>query len=686
MQLVPCRFESSAFGGEEMKNNKRRTLSFCWFLFLLGSTTYSCAVAGLIQRESFFGNRGKQAPSISPDGTRLAYLAPDARGVPNVWVRTIGGKDDTLLTDASHRGIPRYSWARDSRHILFEKDSDGDENWHLYLAELGTKRVRDLTPFAGSKAQNLLTSAQRPDEILVGLNLRDSRYFDMYRIKLSTGDVTLDTENPGDVLSWNTDSHFVIRAATAFDSKTGQSVLRVRDAAGQPWRTLVVWPFEESLFFGQINGGSVVADFSADGESLYVVSASGSDTGRLIRLDAHSGKELEIIAEDSRSDVAEDPDGFPDYRPLILSNPNTHHIQAVGFEYLQWKWTVVDSGFRSEWESLQRKLPGFIRVVSRDDSDMMWVIAQVVADKPQTFFLYNRNTKSTAILFVEAPELVKYRLGDVSPVLITARDGLKLVAYLTLPQGVKGRSLPMVLYVHGGPWARDHWGYDPVTQFLANRGYAVLRVNYRGSTGFGKAFLNAGNHQFGFGMQDDLTDAVKWAIEQRIADPKRVGIMGYSGGGYASLRGITRTPELYACAVDVDGPTDVKALFASMPSWWEAVKARWIRRIGDVEHDDELNRRMSPAFDVDKIRVPVLIGQGARDPRVNIKSSEVTVAALRRQKVAVIYVVYPDEGHHFLRAENNIDFLGRVEEFLAKHLGGRAAPWYEVSGSTAEMR
>ena len=658
-----------------------------WLLFVLAlaAPVADGQLPTLIPREVIFGNAQKQFPQISPDGTRLAYLAPE-KDVLNVWVKTIGKQDDALLTGESHRPILIYRWAADSQHILYEQDSDGDENWHIFSADLKTKHVRDLTPFLGIKAQNLLTSSKRPNEILVGLNLRDPRVFDMYRIDLTTGAVVLDTENPGDVLSWTTDPDFVIRAATAFELKTGETVLRVRDAQNQPWRDLVVWPFEQMGMFGQINGGSVVADFTADGKSLYVVSALNSDTQRLVKIDAHTGKELEVAAEDAHSDIAEDFLSFPDFRPLVMINPVSHVLQAAAFEYLQYEWKFLDPAVKADFDVLRKDHTGFFIVINRDDADSRWVAAEIRADGPLRFYLYDRATKRAEFLFTPRTEFEQYKMTESRPVVIPARDGLKLVSYLTLPSGVAQRNLPLILYPHGGPWARDDWGFDPLTQWFANRGYAVLQVNYRGSTGLGKAFLNAGNHQFGLGMEDDIIDGAKWAIAQGIADAKRIAIMGFSGGGYATLRGVSRYPDLFVCGVDVVGPSDVKLLFESMPTQWGAVKTRWVRRIGDVEHNDELNRELSPLYHVDQIRVPMLIGQGANDPRVNIKNADLIAQALREKKIPVTYIVYTDEGHGFARPENNLDFFGRVEEFLAKYLGGRAEPWKQIPGSTAEVR
>jgi dipeptidyl aminopeptidase/acylaminoacyl peptidase len=661
-------------------------LALATSLLLFSPPISQAELPPLIPREVIFGNPQKQLPFLSPDGRRLAYLAPE-KDVLNVWVRTVGKSDDSPVTRDAHRPIFLYRWAEDAEHILFLQDSDGDENWHVYSVDLKTQLIRDLTPFQGAKAQNLITSPKRPDEILVGLNLRTPRLADMYRINLKTGAVVLDTENPGDVLSWTTDADFIIRAATAFNLKTAETTLRVRDSQSAPWRDLVVWPFEQMGMYGQINGGTVVADFASDGKSLLVVSALHSDTQRLVRIDAQSGKELEVLAEHPRSDVAEDFLSFPDFRPLVMVDPSTHAVQAVAFEYLQYEWKVLDPAVKADFDLLQKEHPeSFMTVISRDHSDSKWILAESRSDRPIRFYLYDRATKHAEFLFTPRPEFDQYKMSETKAVEFPARDGMKLVGYLTLPVGVEPRNLPLLLYPHGGPWARDDAGFDTFTQWLANRGYAVLQVNFRGSTGFGKTFLNAGNHQFGLGMEDDMIDGVKWVIAQGIADPKRVAIMGGSAGGYATLRGVSSYPDLFRCGVDLVGPSDLKILFTSMPAGWGAVKTRWVRRMGDVEHDDELNRKLSPLYHVDQIRVPMLIGQGANDPRVNIKNSDVIVEALRKNKIPVTYIVYPDEGHGFARPENNLDFFGRVEDFLAKYLNGRAEAWVQIPGSTAEVR
>lgn len=639
----------------------------------------------LIPRETLFANPAKTQPQLSPDGKKLAYLAPDRTGALNVSVETLGRNDAVAVTAESRRRIESFRWAADGQHIIYIQDSDGNETWHVYSAHLATRKVHDLTPYKNVRASNLLTNPRYPQEILVALNLRDTHVQDMYRVDLSTRAVRLDTPNPGDVLSWTADDRFIIRAATAFDPKSGHTIVRVRDDKDRPWRDLISWPFEDSLMFGQATGSSVIAGFSGNGSSLYLVSAMQTDTGQLVEVDVRTGRELRVLARHPRSDVATDPDSFPDTRPLVMIDPASRQVQAVAFQYLQWEWRLLDASIATDWETLSKNLPGFLRVVSRDRADSKWIIARVSDDRPQQFYLYDRKTRTARSLLAEPPALHQFPTARKKPVELTARDGRRLVSYLTMPAGLTGRPLPMVLIPHGGPWIRDDWGYDALVQFLANRGYAVLQVNYRGSAGFGKKFLNAGNNQLGLAMQDDLTDAVNWATRQGIGDAKRVAILGISVGGYATLRGLTRTPELYSCGVDVVGPSDLKASFAAFPPWWKAIKTRWIRRVGDVERDERLNKALSPLHEADRIKVPLMIAQGANDPRVTIRNSDLMVHNLRKRNRPVTYIVYPDEGHGFVRHANKLDFYGRVEIFLKHCLGGRAQPWQPVLGSTAQV-
>jgi dipeptidyl aminopeptidase/acylaminoacyl peptidase len=625
------------------------------------------AAQPLIPRQILFGNPVKASPRISPDGMRLAYLAPSDQGVLNVWVRTIGKTDDVQVTNDTHRGIRSHFWAEDGKYLFYMQDLGGDENFHVYSVDLETRTVRDLTPYQGVRAEGVMLDKKFPNEMLVGLNLRDRRVFDMYRIDLATGAITLDTENPGDVLGWVTDAEFQIRAAQAQNPIDASTVLRVRDSRNAPWRTLLTLPFGE-------NGG--IDDFSADGKSLYLETSVGADTARLVRVDVTSGKELETIAKDPRVDVGG-----------VIIHPDTRLVQAVGFNYLRNEWRVLDSTIKADFDILAKLGRGDFYLSGRDRADKNWLITYQVDNGPLAWYVYNRESKTPELLFLNQPDLAKYKMAKMEPVVIKVRDGFKLVSYLTLPAGITAKKLPLVLNVHGGPWGRDGWGYNPEAQWFANRGYACLQVNFRASTGFGKKFLHAGDKQWGVGtMQHDLTDAVKWAITQGIADPKRICIYGGSYGGYATLAGLVFTPELYACGVDIVGPSNIKTLMASIPPYWAPMKKSMLLQVGDVENDETFNRKISPLFHAANIRVPLIVAQGANDPRVNIREADQIVEAMRAKKLPVTYVVYTDEGHGFARPNNRLDFYGRVDEFLAKYLGGRSEPWQKIEGTSAEVR
>jgi dipeptidyl aminopeptidase/acylaminoacyl peptidase len=637
---------------------------------LMAVTPVFCVSADstpLIPRQVLLGNPVKASPRLSPCGTRLAYLAPSDKGVLNVWVRTIGQEDDAQVTNDTHRGIRIHFWSEDGKRIFYLQDIGGDENWHVYSVDLETKGVRDLTPFQGVRASNIMLDKKFPDQMLVGLNLRDRRVFDVHRVDLRTGAIVLDTLNPGDVLGWVTDPDFQIRGCQAQNPRDASTVVRVRDGKDAPWRDLVTLPFGE-------NGG--VVDFTVDGKALFFITSMGADTTRLVLLDVATGKELETIARDPKVDLGG-----------AFVHPDSKKVQAVSFNYLRNEWRVLDPAVKDDFAALARIGRGEFYLGGRDRADSKWLVTTVVDDGPVSYYLYDRASKKAEFLFVNRPELAQYKMAAMQPVVIKARDGFQLVSYLTLPVGSKGKNLPLVLDVHGGPWARDAWGYNPEAQWFANRGYACLQVNFRGSAGFGKKFLHAGDKQWGVGtMQHDLTDAVKWAVARGIADPKKVCIYGGSYGGYATLAGLVFTPELYACGVDIVGPSNVKTLFEAIPPYWAPMKKRMLLQVGDVENDEAFNKKISPLFHAENIRVPLIVAQGANDPRVNIREADQIVKAMRDKGLPVTYVVYTDEGHGFARPVNRLDFYGRVDEFLAKHLGGRSESWQKVEGSSAEVR
>ena len=625
----------------------------------------------LIPREVLFGNPERVSPQLSPDGKRLAWVAPDPRNVLQVWVKSVGKNDDKIVTDDKKRGIRQYLWAENSKDLLYLQDKDGDENWHVYGVDLDASKVRNLTPSeAGKKIQARIngTDPKFPNQVLLSLNLRRPQLHDVYRLDLKTNELTLDTENPGDVAGFIADADFQIRGAQVITPQGGTEI-RVRDNSKSEWRTALKVGPEEIL--GLIG-------FTLDGKRLQLISSLGSDTARVVERDLATGSDT-VIAESKDVDAGG-----------VLTHPTKHNIQAVSFAPGRSRWTVIDPAVKEDFAGIEGLSSGDFVVVNRDSADSTWLVAFTSDRGPVRYYAWDRNAKKGTFLFVHQPKLEGLALAPMAPVEIEARDGMKLNAYLTLPVGVESKGLPLVLVVHGGPWARDAWGYNPIHQWLANRGYAVLSVNYRGSTGYGKAFLNAANKQWGLKMHDDLIDSVEWAVKKGYVDKSKAAIFGGSYGGYAALAGLTFTPEYFACAVDIVGPSNLRTLIASIPPYWKPMRALFDVRMGNVDDpkDAELIKKASPLFLADKIVKPLLIGQGANDPRVNQAESEQIVSAIEKNGGKVTYVLYPDEGHGFRRPENSIDFNARAEAFLAKYLGGRIEPLQgeKYPGSTAVVK
>ncbi|MEM9804852.1 MAG: S9 family peptidase [Cyanobacteria bacterium P01_D01_bin.56] len=611
----------------------------------------------LISRATLFGNPQRTSPRLSPDGKYMAYIAPDANDVLQVWLQDPAG-DDRQLTQDKKRGIRSYFWTYQENQLIYLQDSDGDENFHLYLVDIVTGMIRDLTPFQGVKASPVDLDPDFPDLALVSLNLKDRQKFDIYRINLTTGAVEFDTDNPGNIVGWTADHQFQIRAATAA-TPDGGSELLYRATPADPWESLRCWGPDDE-------GGAV--GFSKDGNTLYLVGTHDANAQRFIALDLAARTES-IIAEDPQYDVGN-----------VETHPTERTIQAVSFYKDKEEWTILDDAIRPDFEALAQVRPGQIIISSRTLADDKWLVAYLTDDGPVYYYQYDRPNKSATYLFSNQPELEDLDLAVMEPIEYQARDGLTIHGYLTLPVGTEAKNLPTVLFVHGGPWARDMWGLNPPVQWLANRGYAVLQVNFRGSTGYGKEFVNAGNRQWGKTMHDDLLDAVDWICDKGIADRSKVAIMGGSYGGYATLAGLTFTPDVFACGVDIVGPSNLLTLLRSVPPYWRPMMAMFAHRVGDIETEEEMLKERSPLFFVDRIEKPLLIGQGANDPRVKEAESEQIFEAMRKADKPVEYVLYTDEGHGFARPENRLHFYGIVEEFLAKYIGGRVEPATDVAG------
>lgn len=618
----------------------------------------------LIPRDILFGNPEKASPQLSPDGKYLAYIAPDENNVLQVWLQTVGQDDHRQLTADKKRGIRLYFWTYDGNHLIYMQDADGDENFHCYSVDVHSNIVRDLTPFQGVKAQPIDLDPDFPDEMLMGMNLNNPQIFDVYRINLKTGAVEFDTENPGNIVSWVADPKFNIRVAIAA-TEDGGSDLLYRSAVDQPWELLRHWPPEDEGY---------AASFSEDGNTLYIVGSHDANAQRLIALDLATRQET-VIAEDEQYDVGG-----------LVMHPTNRTLQAVAFYRDKLEWQILDQSIAADFETIAQVRPGEFGISSRTLADDRWLVAYTTDDGPVYYYTYDRASKTSTFLFSNKPVLEDLPLAPMQPIAYTARDGLTIHGYLTTPIGIPAQNLPTVLLVHGGPWARDTWGYDPEAQWLANRGYAVLQVNFRGSTGYGKAFLNAGNREWAAKMHDDLLDAVQWLVDQGISDPAKVAIMGGSYGGYATLVGLTFTPEVFAAGVDIVGPSNLITLLNSIPPYWEPLKAQFYHRVGNLETEEDFLKSRSPLFFCDRIQKPLLIGQGANDPRVKQAESDQIADAMRTSGKPVEYVLYTDEGHGFARPENRLHFYGVAEEFLAKYLGGQCEPLGDIPGHSAVMK
>lgn len=655
-------------------------------LALFGPRFLSAELPDLVPRSVLFGGAGgKGGFHMAGDGRSFTYFAATPEGRTGLYRQAPGGSEPALVCEQAPRG-GGLTWTADDRRYLYLRNDSGDENFHLWVFDIETKTGRDLTPFEGVKAQNLLISPDRPNEILIGLNRRDSRVFDIHRVDLAGGEARLDTQNPGNVRWWAADHNLVVRAAVTCNAEDASMSLLVRDSAAAPWRTLKHWPFGES---GHLEGygSEIIVGFTRDGRDLILNAAFDGDQTSLALVDGRTGAVKKIIAADPKASLWAVMGPTLYMESQVLRHPLTGDIQAAGFCAAIPEWKVLDPALEEDFAALRSLRPGVVSIRSRDRLDRFWIVDYQDDNQPGGIYLYDREAKTSTLLEETNSVLAKFTPAETKPVVFKARDGMDIYGYLTLPPGLPAKNLPMVMSIHGGPWSRNDWGFSSVNQWLANRGYAVFQVNFRGSTGFGKKYLNAGIGQWGVGaMQHDISDAVAWAAAQGIADPKRVAIYGFSYGGYASLSGVTFTPDLFACAVVGSGISNVKTFFETLPSWWGPIKTRWIRRIGVDLNDEATVRRISPVFHADRIKAPILIFHGMNDPRVNFAEAEQIVKVLRGLKREVTLIAFPEGGHGNWGGADVFEEIGRTELFFARHLGGRAEPFEPVPGSTAKIR
>lgn len=615
----------------------------------------------LILRSALFGNPVKFGALLSPDGKWVSWIAP-VNGLLNVWVAPSDkpevGKAITASTD---HPISTHFWSSDSNQILFIKDNGGDENFHLYGVDIITGKQQDYTPFANVSIKVIGGSSKRQNELLVGINNRDPRWHDVYLLNIKTGKRKLLLKGDG-FINFQSDDDLQLRLVGRPNVAGGVDYFHIKGGVVAD-KSFLSTSLEDS--------GTSPLGFTSDGRTLYWIDSRDRDTAALFAEDTATGQR-KLIGQDSRADLSG-----------TLRHPVSGEVQAFSVNYLKDEWHFIDKRLKDDFDWLEKHLDKDFFVVSRTRADDKWIVGVDLLSKVSGTYLYNRQTKHLRTLYVARPELLGAPLMPMLTAEIKARDGLTLPSYLTLPKGsdINGdgkadKRVPMVLLVHGGPWLRDVYGYDAHHQWLANRGYAVLSVNFRASSGFGKKFLTAGNKQWGLAMHTDLLDAVEWAVKQGITSADKVAIMGGSYGGYATLAALAFTPTAFSCGVAIVGPSNLETLLATIPPYWEAGKKQMYSRMGDPTTIEgrEILRAASPLYKANQIIRPLLIGQGANDPRVKQAESDQIVAAMQTKNIPVTYVLYPDEGHGFEKPNNRISFNAIAEAFLGNCLGGRVEP------------
>ncbi|MET0341717.1 MAG: S9 family peptidase [Polyangiales bacterium] len=629
----------------------------------------------LIPRSVLFGNPERAGVQLSPDGKQLAWLAP-RDGVLNVWVAPIDALDQAKpVTADKTRPVQVYAWTYDRTHLIYLQDKGGDENYHVFRVNPATSEVVDLTPIDGVRAELFGLSERKPGTLVVGLNDRDPALHDVWAIDLKTAEKTKLVENTAGYAGFALDHDLRVRFASKME-KDGSFARFAYDPKAKTFA-----PYDQTAPDDVLTSGFV--GFDKLGTSFYEADSRDRDTGALYLVDAKT-KKRKLVYEDARVDVGD----------TALVHPTEHRVEAVRVDYDKPRWVALDKRVQPDLDGIAKLGEGSAQVVSRSLDDKTWIVSLAADRGSPKYYRWDRQKRAGTFLFSVQPKLDAQPLVPMQPVVIPARDGLSLVSYLTLPSaqdanadGKADKAGPLVLLVHGGPWGRDQWGFNPLHQLLANRGYAVLSVNFRASTGFGKRFANAGDKQWGKAMHHDLLDAVQWAVKEGVAEKERVCIMGGSYGGYATLAGLTLTPDTFACGVDIVGPSSIVTLLETIPPYWAPMISLFHTRVGDPTTDEGKRAllEVSPLTHADKIVRPLLIGQGANDPRVKKSESDQIVKAMNDKRIPVSYVVFPDEGHGFARPENDVAFFAVTEAFLAVHLGGVYQPIQESELSASSL-
>lgn len=605
-----------------------------------------------IPLEDFFRNSERTGYQLSPDGSYISYMAPYKDRL-NVFVRRVDESDEHAIriTNETERSVAGYMWA-DNQRLLYMKDTAGDENYQLYGVHRDGSDDRAYTAFDGVRTSLIDDLEEQPGVVMIGMNKRNPEVFDPYRLNIETGELTLLAENPGNIQGWMTDHDGRLRVATAIVDGVNTQIL-YRDTEDEPFKPVLTTNFRDVVSF---------MEFTPDNKEVYAATNLHRDKTILVRMNPATCEELEVLYENERYDIASI--SYSRKRKKLLSVYCTGHKEPVRHY------------FDAEEEQLRQRIKAHFPnqrygIADTDKAEENYLI-YVGGDRTRgSYWHYNALTDEAKKIADLAPWIKSDEMNAMHPVCYTTRDGLQIEAYLTLPDGLTpdtAKQLPVVVNPHGGPWARDCWGYSSEVQFLSNRGYAVFQMNFRGSTGYGRHFLEASYKQWGLKMQDDITDGVKWLIEQGIANPKRIAIYGGSYGGYATLAGLTFTPDLYACGIDYVGVSNLFTFMQTIPPYWRPMLEMMYEQVGHPEHDADQLAATSPALHADKIKVPLFVAQGANDPRVNKAESDQMVEALRQRGVVVEYMVKDNEGHGFHNQENRFDFYRAMERFLKAHL------------------
>ena len=608
--------------------------------------------ANLIPKEIIFGNPERSSPRISPDGLKLAYLT-SFKGVLNVFVNDLVTGSDEVITSDNDRGISSYYWHYDNKHIFYIQDIKGDENWQLFRTNITTKETVCLTPFENVQVQILDRCKDYPNELIITMNKENPELHDVYHLDVLTGEIQKIEKNPGNITDWVTDYDLQVRGALRSKADGGFDLL-IKSQTTNEFEKFYSWSNEDSA-----NSGPLI--ISKDGNDIYLLDSTNSNTTKLLKMNLED-KTQEVIYQNQTYDVS-----------WAIIHPDTLEIQLIALTKERDHHIILDETIKDDITKIkQLHEEGDFFIANRSIDDKIWLVGFTRDNGAVPYYRFDRTLKEFSFLFYHQSQINDYTLAKLEPIVFTSRDGYQINGYISFPVDMERENLPMVLNVHGGPWSRDYYGFDPEVHLFTNRGYISLQINYRGSTGYGKEFTNAGDHEWGGKMLDDLVDAVQWAIEKGYADPTKVAIYGGSYGGYAALAASTFTKDVFCCAVDIVGPSNLITFINSVPEYWKPFLSMLHKRIGNPETEEEFLKSRSPFYHVDNIKIPLLIAQGAHDPRVKKEESDQIVSVLEKKKIYHKYLLFEDEGHGFVKPENRLKFYSEVEIFLAKFLGGRS--------------